>query len=193
MWAYHAPARPIPAWAQCFSARQEETAGGDQWSHTVGLVSRVSGTRLVFIPSTACQDQVRPSTQTQQQTLIYPSYVTNYPPPGIFQETSRKWTKYHQKRQFFPSKRQFSPKCLILLCLALTSHLWCSGPRFPAGRGKCCPQQFPLSAGPRRAPLQAFPHSVLESDLAQQSPQPAAQGDQQHSQSGDPDQSRAGW
>ena len=62
VWAYHAPARPIPAWAQCFSARQEETAGGDQWSHAVGLVSRVSGTRLVFIPSTACQDQVRPST-----------------------------------------------------------------------------------------------------------------------------------
>ena len=56
VWAYHSPARPIPAWAQCFSAREEES--GDQWSHQVGLISRVNQHRLVFIPSTLCQDQV---------------------------------------------------------------------------------------------------------------------------------------
>ena len=56
VWAYHSPGRPIPAWAECFSARQEES--GDQWSHQVGLISRVNKHRLVYIPSTLCQDQV---------------------------------------------------------------------------------------------------------------------------------------
>ena len=55
VWAYHSPGRPIPAWAECFSAREEES--GEQWSHQVGLISWVSQHRLVFIPSTPCQAQ----------------------------------------------------------------------------------------------------------------------------------------
>ena len=89
VWAYHSPLRPIPAWAQCFSAREEES--GDQWSHQVGLISRVNNHRLVFIPSTVCQDQVSQS-------------VSHLP-----------------------------------------SHFWCSGPRFLAGSGEGCHQQFPFS------------------------------------------------
>ena len=69
VWAYHSPGRPIPAWAECFSAREEES--GEQWSHLVGLISWVSQHRLVFIPSTACQ------AQDQQFLLAVLSVVLN--------------------------------------------------------------------------------------------------------------------
>ena len=58
VWAYHSPGHPIPTWADCFSARQEES--GEQWSHQVGLISWVSSTRLVFIPSTLCHQAGQP-------------------------------------------------------------------------------------------------------------------------------------
>ena len=57
VWSYHTkPGHTIPTWGQCFTATGEEEEG--QWRHEVGLMSRVTEERVVYVPSVNCQDKV---------------------------------------------------------------------------------------------------------------------------------------